>query len=156
MPCFAALRYRSKPSLTMKATQFIATVACCVCLGCGSGSPYSYVKATGKITYDDGTPLRNLRVLFAAQDAPTVEGAHPRPAVANLNDQGEFDCVTSYKYGDGLIAGKHKVAIESGGSPENSAAVVPKEYQSIATTPLIVDTANLPIEIKVPKPKGKR
>jgi hypothetical protein len=135
------------------AAQCVAVFIACACLGCGSGSPFKYVKASGKITYEDGTPLKNVRLLFDAQDAPTVEGARPRPAVANVNDQGEFDCVTSYKYGDGLIPGKHKVAIDAG-SPNNSA--VSKECQSLATTPLLVDTATLPLDIKVPKPAVKK
>jgi hypothetical protein len=156
MPCFVALHHRSQSSHSVKAIRLAAALVFCTSLGCGSGSPYRYDKASGKIYYEDGSPLRNVRLQFVAQDAPAVEGSHPRPAVANVNDQGEFDCVTSYKYGDGLIPGKHKVAIDAGGNPENSATVVPKEYTSIATTPLMVDTASLPLEIKVPKPKAKR
>jgi len=34
--------------------------------------------------------------------------------------------------------------------------LVPKEYTSIATTPLVVNTDDAPLEIKVPKPKGIR
>jgi hypothetical protein len=152
MSCIVAHHFRSRRPFVTIATQAAAVFIACACLGCGSGSPFKYVKASGKITYEDGTPLKNVRLLFDSQDAPAVEGARPRPAVANVNDQGEFDGVTSYKYGDGLIPGKHKVAIDSGGT-ENP--VVPKEFQSLATTPLMVDTASLPLEIKVPKPKTK-
>lgn len=119
--------------------------------GCGSGSPYAYQKVEGRISYEDGTPLPgNVVLRFVAQDAPAIEGAVPRPAMANADAQGRFDCVTSYKYGDGLIKGKHKVALEV--SP-NAKPVVPKEYTNAATSPLIIDTANTPLEIKVPKPK---
>ncbi len=122
--------------------------------GCGSGSPYTYQKVEGRISYEDGTPLPGSVVLrFVAQDAPTVAGAVPRPAMANADAQGRFDCVTSYKYGDGLIKGKHKVAIEV--SPD-AKPIVPKEYTNAATSPLIIDTANTPLEIKVPKPKATR
>jgi hypothetical protein len=153
MQRIAAHHVRSRHPFVTKAARFSAILVSCACIGCGSGSPFKYVKASGKITYEDGSPLKNVRLLFDSQDAPSVEGAHPRPAVANVNDQGEFDCVTSYKYGDGLIPGKHKVAIDAGG-PDNPS--VAKEYQSMATTPLIVDTATLPLEIKVPKPKAKK
>ena len=131
--------------------------ACCVSIGCNSGSPYKYIKASGKLTYEDGSPLpsRGVRLQFDSQDAPAVANAHPRPAVANVNDKGEFDCVTSYKYGDGLIRGKHKVAIEQA-TDQKGQLLVPREYTSIASTPLTVDTANLPLEIKVPKPKSGR
>jgi hypothetical protein len=122
--------------------------------GCGSGSPYKYVKVSGKVTYDDGSIIPNggMRLRFAAMDAPEVANAAPRPAYARVDDQGGFDCATSYKYGDGLIPGKHKVAIETGGGPDNKIPV-PKEYKSISTTPLVVDTADAPFDIKVPKPK---
>jgi hypothetical protein len=126
-------------------------------LGCGSGSPYKYVKVKGKVTYDDGTviPPKGLRLRFVPLDAPIVENATPRAAFALFDDQGNFDSVTSYKYGDGLIRGKHKVAIEAADGPPKQ-LVVPKEYQSTSTTPLMVDTAEVPFEVKVPKPKGNR
>ena len=136
--------------------RFLLILLCGLTVGCGSGSPYSYVKTTGKISYDDGTPFPSgaIRLQFAAQDAPAVEGSHPRPSIANVNAQGEFDCVTSYKYGDGLIRGKHKVAIEQAADPKGK-LLVPKEYTSIASTPLLVDTDSVPFDIKVPKPKGR-
>lgn len=136
--------------------RILLILVCGCAIGCGSGSPYSYVKSTGKVLYDDGTPIPAgaIRLQFAAQDAPSVQGAHPRPAIANVNAQGEFDCVTSYKYGDGLIRGKHKVAIEQAADSKGK-LLVPKEYTSIATTPLVVDTDSVPFDIKVPKPKGR-
>lgn len=133
--------------------RFTLLLLCMLLVGCGSGSPYSYQKARGKITYEDGSALPGGTVLrFVAQDAPAVPGATPRPALANADANGEFDCVTSYKFGDGLIKGKHKVVIEV--SP-NAKPVVPKEYTTAATTPLIVDTAESPFELKVPRPKTK-
>ena len=125
--------------------------------GCGSGSPFKYVKVRGRVTYEDGSPIPmgGLRLRFASLDAPKVENAFPRPAFASIVDNGEFDSVTSYKPGDGLIPGKHKVAIEVGGAP-GANIPVPKEYQSISTTQLVVDTADSPFDIKVPKPKGNR
>jgi hypothetical protein len=130
----------------------------CACtLGCGSGSPYDYVKVKGKVSYEDGTafPGAGLRVRFAPQNPPKVENATPRPAFARLDAEGKFDSVTSYKYGDGLIPGKHKVAIEAADGPGNKMSV-PKEYQSVSTTPLTIDTAESPLDIKVPKPKANR
>jgi len=123
-------------------------------VGCGSRGPFSYVKVTGKVSYEDGSPIpmSGIKLRFAAIDAPKVENAVPRPAYASVNSNGEIECVTSYKYCDGLIPGKHKVAFEPGGGPENKIPV-PKEYQSISTTPLVVDTTDSPFDIKVPKPK---
>jgi hypothetical protein len=133
--------------------RLFAVLLCCVCVGCGPRSPFSYVKSRGKITYEDGSVIpAGIRLNFAAMDAPEVPGAHPRPGLANVNPQGEFDCVTSYKYGDGLISGKHKVSIDQAVDSKGK-LLVPREFTSIATTPLVVDTNAMPFEIKVPKPK---
>jgi hypothetical protein len=128
-----------------------------VCLGCGSGSPFDYVEASGRVAYEDGTtiPAGGMRLLFTAQDAPKVEGVFPRPAVAEVNDKGEFTCVTSYKYCDGVIPGRHKVVVEQA-KDKTGRNLIPKEYTSITTTPLVVDTEQLPFEIKIPKPQAAR
>ncbi|MFO0788161.1 MAG: hypothetical protein U0805_01810 [Pirellulales bacterium] len=131
---------------------YIAALLCLFIMGCGSNSPFKYTKASGKVTYEDGTPIPGVRLVFVAQDVAAVGTAHPRPAMANVDSQGNFDCVTSYKYGDGLIPGKHKVFIQAS-ADTGGKTTVPKEYLSELTTPLVIDTANLPLEIKVPKPK---
>ncbi len=123
---------------------------CLLSAGCGSSDPFDYIKASGKISYEDGTPIPGgLRLVFVSQDVAAVGNAHPRQGMANADANGNFDSVTSHKFGDGLVPGKHKVfvAAEQGSKPR-----VPKEYMSELTTPLIVDTANLPLDIKVPKP----
>jgi hypothetical protein len=141
----------------MPVARFVILLVLVCTAGCNSGSPFKYVKVRGKVAYEDGSPIptSGIRLRFAALDAPQVEKAYPRPAFARVESNGEFDAVTSYKPGDGLIPGKHKVAIETGGGPSANIPV-PKEYQSISTTPLVVDTADSPFDIKVPKPKGNR
>jgi hypothetical protein len=131
--------------------------SCLVCFGCGPSSPYEYVEVSGRVTYEDGTPIPSggYRLHFSALDAPSVEGAHPRPGVAEVNEKGEFDCVTSYKYGDGLIPGRHKVAIQQV-TDKNGRLLVPKEFTNVATTPVTVDTTDAPFDIKVPKPAPSR
>jgi len=126
-----------------------------VLAGCGSNSPFKYVKVSGKIGYEDGTPIPigGMELRFTALDAPKLEKAYPRPGVARVNEKGQFERVTSYKFGDGLIPGRHKVSIDLGNGPDIK-PLVPKEYTSAATTPLVVDTADSPFTIKVPKPKA--
>ncbi|MEX0642201.1 MAG: hypothetical protein WD468_05845 [Pirellulales bacterium] len=125
--------------------------------GCGSSGPFDYVRVSGKVSYEDGSPIpvKGLRLRFAALDAPKIDNAVPRPGIARVDDKGEFSSVTSYKPADGLIPGKHKVALEAGGAI-GIKVPVPQDYQSISTTPLVVDTADAPFDIKVPKPKGSR
>jgi hypothetical protein len=127
---------------------------CGVTLGCGSGSPFDYVKASGRVVYDDGQPLPLGKVVFQSS-APPVGQAHPRPGATTVDDQGRFDSVTSYKPGDGLTPGKHKVAIMFAVDDQGN-HLVPPEYRSVDTTPIEVDTADTPFEIKVPRYKGKK
>jgi hypothetical protein len=126
---------------------------CGLSIGCGRGGPFEYEKVSGKVVYADGSriPAGGMELRFEALDAPQVEHASPRPAKASVNAEGVFDCVTSYKYGDGLIPGRHKVAIDVGPGPDGK-PLVPKECTSIATTPLQINTKDAPLQIKVPRP----
>jgi hypothetical protein len=60
--------------------------------------------------------------------------------------------VTSRKYNDGLVRGRHKITISRGGRPL-PLNLVPPEYFDRATTPLEVDTATQPLLLKVRKPR---
>ncbi len=121
--------------------------------GCGgSNSPFDYVPVEGTLSYEDGSqiPAGGIKLIFDSQ-APPVGDAYPRPATVIVGREGKFDKVTSYKYGDGLTPGKHKVSIlyanDAGGN-----LLIPREYINGATTPLVIDTADLPLKIKVPRP----
>lgn len=124
-----------------------------VLAGCGSDSPFSYVRASGHISYEDGSPIPGgIRLVFVPQDIAPVGNAHPRRGMADVDTSGKFDCVTSYKFGDGLVPGKHKVVIQ-GAADRGGQAAVPKEDTSEESTKLVVDTKEIPFDIKVPKPK---
>jgi hypothetical protein len=105
----------------------------------------------GKVIYEDGSPVTGGELHFVAQNASPKGTMHPRPAKARLKSNGTFDVVTSYKYGDGLIPGKHKVAIMNAVGQDGK-PLVPEEYTSTVTSPLEIDTADSPLVIKVPKP----
>ena len=135
---------------------FVILIACSVNLGCGSSSPFDYVPVSGTVKYEDGSSIPGgCRLVFTAQDVAPVGNAHPRPAMAYVDANGNFDCVTSYKYRNGLIPGKHKVVIQAA-ADRATKPVVPKEYSSAQKTPLVIDTEDAPLEIKVPKPKAGR
>ncbi len=121
--------------------------------GCGgSDSPFDYLPVTGKLSYEDGTPIPagGIKLIFESQ-APPVGDAYPRPGSVNIGRDGSFKDVTSYKYGDGLTPGKHKVTILYANDAEGN-LLIPRDYVNGTTTPLVIDTANLPLAIKVPRP----
>jgi len=123
--------------------------------GCGPNDPFDYVKVSGKVTYEDGSPIPGdrLEVEFQPLAEPVDPKTHPRPGFATMNDDGTFDSVTSgRKPGDGLVRGRHKVAVRSFGEDLNPTGAVPEEYTNPDTSPLEVDTADAPFHLKVPKP----
>jgi hypothetical protein len=129
-------------------------ISCAVMLltGCGSAGPFDYVRASGKITYTDGSPIPGSYKVFFYSESPPVGNAHPRPGIADVDAQGNFACVTSHTYADGLTPGKHKVSLSIGGMDASGRPKVPAEYTDPATTLLEVDTKDLPFDIKIPKP----
>ena len=120
-------------------------------VGCGSDSPFEYVPVNGKVTYEDGTLIPAEFELHFQALVPPKGNAFPRPAKARVKADGTFDVVTSYKYGDGLVPGKHKVVVAYA-NDSTGRLLVPEEYTAVMTTPLEIDTANAPLEIKIPKP----
>jgi hypothetical protein len=123
--------------------------------GCNK-EPFSYVRVSGKLCYEDGSPIpgAGITLMFLSQTPPKDPKTYPRPGVVEVNkDTGEFDCVTTHKYGDGLIIGKHKVVVTNNSGAPLPASVVPTEYSDYAKTPLLVDTADEPFNLQIKKPR---
>ncbi|QDT00938.1 hypothetical protein [Adhaeretor mobilis] len=133
---------------------FIALMASSsLLMGCGdSDTAYDIVPVEGKVTFVDGSPIPGAFVQFVPQTPPVDAKTVPRPGIAGLAEDGTIEQVTTYDYGDGLVQGKHKVIVSSKtGGGQRTNAVDPK-YSSASSTPLVVDTADMPFDIKVEKP----
>lgn len=132
--------------------RFILLLFAAVLLGCGADGPFQYIPVAGQVEYDDGTPMpaTGFQLNFFALDAPQVAGASPRPAIAHVAANGRFDCVTSYKHCDGLVPGRHRVAVVH--AEQDGKLFVPKAYTSPIDSPLVIDTDEAPLTIRVPKP----
>jgi hypothetical protein len=139
------------PATAFRNSGFLLSLAVCVA-GC-SRAPFTFVPASGKISYDDGSPLPidgGLRVIFVPT-APPLEGGIRAPQAAAYPDaSGNFAKVSSTRPGGGMAVGEYKVAIMYEGVDANR--FVPKQYISPKTTPLAVHTDNVPFDIKIPKP----
>jgi hypothetical protein len=126
-------------------------------IGCSGGSPYDIVEVSGTVTYEDGSliPADSIMLKFDPQAAPLDTKTHPRKGFADVNvSDGSFQFATTHKYADGLVAGKHKVLVAARLKDSKAAKLVPKEYQRPDTTPVEIDTNNLPLKIQVRKPTG--
>lgn len=129
--------------------------------GCDDGNPFDYVPVKGRLTYDDGKPIpaKGMRIGFTVQDVPPRDGAFPRPAEAVVGAEGWFDSVTSYRPGDGLVPGRHKVAIYYA-TDDDGNLLIAKDYSHASSTPLVVEidesSSDTPLEIKVPRSSAPR
>jgi hypothetical protein len=123
--------------------------------GCGSDAPFEYVPVRGTIKYEDGEliPAESIRLTFDPLVAPLDEKTYPRKGSASVDvATGGFTSVTSYKPGDGLVAGEHKVIVTTLDRDGNVAPLVPREYEQAGTTPLVIHTDDSPLDLRVPRP----
>ena len=131
--------------------KLLALVGLLAVVGCGSGEPFDYVKVSGKVSYEDGMLIDadRVTVVFIPLDAPATEGSKPRSGMAEVNvSDGTFDSATSHRYGDGILAGRHRVLIVALGARQEL-GILPPEYSDSEKTPLEVDTADSPFHFKV-------
>ncbi|HEX6962049.1 MAG TPA: hypothetical protein VF175_09295 [Lacipirellula sp.] len=132
----------------------ILAALACVC-GCSRGNPYDLVEVSGAVTYEDGSliPAETIMLKFQPLAAPRDAKTHPRKAYGRVNvADGTIGPMTTHKYGDGVVAGRHKVLIIPTTSNGEITQLVPDAYRNPATTPVEIDTSEQPLEIRVKKP----
>lgn len=133
-----------------------AGMVACLVAGCSS-EPFRLVRTSGKLTYEDGSPLPTKKgdpvlLMFLPQIPPLDAKTFPRRGTTVVDPEtGTFDSATTHTYGDGLVACRHKVVIS--GAPNKMPAGVPVEYGSPTTTPLEIDAARQPLHLMIKKPK---
>ena len=135
---------------------FLIAAALLLAAGCGAREPFALVKASGRITYEDGTLIpaegNVVRLTFYSQTPPLDAKTFPRPGLADVDlRDGSFACVSTHHWADGLVVGRHKVVVSTH-TPHEVPKGVPPEYCALETTPLEIDTAQLPLIIKIHKP----
>jgi hypothetical protein len=127
----------------------------CGAVGCGRDNPFALVKVSGTLTYDDGSliPANQIILKFEPLTAALNSKTHPPSGMSYVNvADGTFDLVTSYKYADGLVRGKHRVLVSATMESGDATRLVPDEYVDSGRTPLLVDTAESPFQLVVRKP----
>ena len=121
----------------------LATVA-----GCGGGPPYKTAKISGKVAYEDGTPIKaaSIRLQFVSQAEPIDLKTRPKDGTAEVNAEGAFDSVSTWKPGDGAILGEHKVCVLAFDEKGKFSPAVPAIYRNPNTTPLEVTVSGSGME----------
>jgi hypothetical protein len=130
--------------------------ACLLSIGCNrSADPFSYIHVSGKVCYEDGTLLpMGVFVTFYPIGGSLDQKTHPRPGQTTTEKEtGTLGVVTSNHYDDGLVPGRYKVTLTGVNNMPLPPKVAAPEYSDLSKTPLEVDTAKQPFEIRVRKPK---
>jgi hypothetical protein len=126
--------------------------------GCGSSHPATYPVA-GKVAFEDGTPLRTGGIVMFESVATDEQ---PKMSAAGLlTPDGSFQ-LSTFKEGDGAVAGKHRALIRPQRKTENasqfsqpaSSPIDPK-FERFETSNLTfnVEQNNNEIKIVVTRPR---
>ncbi len=75
-------------------------MTCMATVGCGDGRPPAY-PAKGRVVFANGTPVKTGTVELKSRE-------HPIQARGTIDPDGHFE-LTTYRSGDGAIAGTHDV-----------------------------------------------
>jgi len=123
--------------------------------GCG-GVPYKTVPVSGKITYEDGSLVKaaSIKLFFWPQVQAIDAKTTPKQGAAEADPaDGSFAVVSTWKYGDGAIAGKHSVCVFAYDEKGNMTKAVPQIYRDPKTTPLEVEVSKgmSPLELTIKK-----
>lgn len=111
--------------------------------GClGDQNPFEMAAVSGKLTYADGSPISAgyVMVRFIPDGIAPVGQKWPKPAEGKLQADGSFSEVSTFRFGDGAIVGRHKVIVEAyneNGSPRP--AGIPARYRDPAQSPWTVE-----------------
>ncbi len=152
------MEYRDRRTTTVRCALGLWVAAAAGAIGCSGGNPYDMVEVAGTVKYEDGSliPAETIAIRFDPLAAPVGSNTHPRKGFADVNVvDGTFDLATTHKYGDGLVAGKHKVVVIASAKDGKASRVVSEEYGRPDTTPVEIDTSNQPLEIRIKKPRGR-
>jgi len=91
------------------------------------------VQATGTVTWD-GKPVTIGAVMTVLENDPAFS------SVGELDENGHFTLQTMVP-GDGTVAGRHKLWVASFGNGMPPPPLVPAEYTTVKTTPLMIDVS---------------
>lgn len=138
-----------------------AAVVACLC-GCGPKAPFQLTDVSGTVKYEGGELIPGDRIVltFHPQDMAAVGKSAPKVARAEVDvSTGEFSSATTWKPGDGVIVGPHKVTVEAlrtlpNGIDAPNGAVSPS-YQRPSETPLAVtiERGGDPLELFITPPQ---
>ncbi len=116
------------------------------------GPPQRLVQATGTVTWD-GKPVTVGAVMTVLENDPTFS------SIGALDQQGRFTLSTNGE-ADGTAVGRHKLVVASFGDGMPPPPLVPAEYTTLPTTPLVIDVSSDParnhFEIKLTGELPKR
>jgi len=145
------LSFRGKSNLpaALAPGSLVLLVLFVLVMGCGRGAPFKFVPVHGKVTYRDGSLIQADRIVvtFTPQGQTAVGKDSAPSATGEVNPaDGTFNGLTSQTHLDGVVPGKHKVAVialkKGPGGIEEPIRGWPAKYMKPSTTPLEVEVTS--------------
>jgi hypothetical protein len=135
-------------------TGLLLSLAMLVFCGCGDHPPYSCVRVSGKVTYENGAliPADQINLIFIPQTPAIDPKVPPRNGHADVDTKtGTFDFATTFVRKDGIISGESKVVVQCIRQGKLVHDLIADEYTQQDKTPLTVNTNESPLTIKLSK-----
>jgi hypothetical protein len=112
---------------------------------------------SGKLTYDDGSPVPGARiqVVFLPLVPEGQTSPRDKPSIADISPEtGEFKFTSTYEEGDGATVGLHRIMLTVLGPDGKLNGAVPRVFSDPKTTPLKIEIENRKnwIHFQVPRP----
>jgi hypothetical protein len=114
-------------------------------IGCGSGGPRTY-RIPGKVVYDDGSPVTGASVVLQTTVKDQVVAAR-----GMATPDGKFQ-LTTFKEGDGIVAGEHQVSVSPLPIAEGTKPLgppIPSQYWDFSTSQLTTSVTPQTAEILI-------
>jgi len=112
---------------------------------------------SGKLTYDDETPIPGARIqiVFIPLEPEGKAGNRDKPSLTDVDpDKGTFEFTSTYEEGDGATVGMHRVMITVLDADGNLNGAIPEVFANPQLTPLKIriEPRKNWIHFQVPKP----
>ena len=117
--------------------------------------PFPLVTVSGDVAYEDGTrlPTDELFIAFHPERQRRDARTFPRPAYARVDPRtGRFSVAGDGRAFGGVVEGENRVTLHVRPPAPLPAHIAGEAYDTVATTPLVVEVDGRPLPIRIARP----
>ena len=117
--------------------------------------PFPLVTVSGDVAYEDGTrlPSDELFIAFHPERQRRDARTFPRPAYARVDPRtGRFSVAGDGRTFGGVVEGRNRLTLHVRPPAPLPAHIAEEAYDTVATTPLLVEVDGRPLHIRIARP----